>query len=116
MTKLNIDDLTFGELKQISILFNKADNCKLSPYVVGTQYFIRTVTMIVVGKLKAIHDNELVVTDAAWVADTGRFSDALKKGESVINEIEPFPDDVIVGRNAIIDATIWSHDPLRKQK
>jgi len=72
--------------------------------------------MIVVGKLEAIYDNELLLSDAAWVADTGRFSDALKKGEAVLNEIEPFPDEVIVGRNSIIDATIWNHEPLKKQK
>lgn len=116
MTKLNIDDLTFGELKQISNLFNKQESCKPSPYIIGTQYFIRTVTMILVGKLEKVYDDELVLSEVAWVADTGRFSDALKKGESVINEIEPFPDDVIVGRKAIVDATIWGHELLKKQK
>jgi hypothetical protein len=52
--------------------------------------------------------------DAAWIADTGRFADALKSGK--FNEVEPFPDgQVIVGRGAIIDAIQISVTP-REQK
>ena len=85
------------------------------PWVVGQAYLIRTVTMIQTGRLVAVYDKELVLDDAAWVADTGRFYDALSKG--TLNEIEPFPDGpVIVGRGAICDAAIWSHPLPRKQK
>ena len=85
------------------------------PWVVGKAYLIRTVTMIQTGRLVAVYDKELVLEEAAWVADTGRFNDALSKG--TLNEIEPFPDGpVIVGRGAICDAAIWSHPLPRKQK
>ena len=85
------------------------------PWVVGKTYLIRTVTMIQTGRLVAVYDKELVLEEAAWVADTGRFNDALSKG--TLNEIEPFPDGpVIVGRGAICDAAIWSHPFPRKQK
>ena len=85
------------------------------PWVVGKTYLIRTVTMIQTGRLVAVYDKELVLEDAAWVADTGRFYDALSKG--TLNEVEPFPDGpVIVGRGAISDAAIWSHPLPRKQK
>lgn len=57
---------------------------------------------------------ELVLEDAAWIADTGRFADALKKAE--FSEVEPFPDGkVIVGRGAVIDAVEISKAP-RVQK
>jgi hypothetical protein len=74
-----------------------------SPWVIGKHYLIRTVTMIDTGKLVAVTQQELVLEDAAWIADTGRFSDALRS-ES-FNEVEPFPDGrVIIGRGAVIDA------------
>jgi hypothetical protein len=50
-----------------------------------------------------------VLEDAAWIADTGRFSDALKSAK--FNEVEPFPNGrVIIGRGSIIDAVRF--DPL----
>ena|SRR3990167_525754 len=85
---------------------------------VGENYFIRTVTMALCGKLIEVTDKELVLEKASWVADTGRFSDFINNGTlSSSCEVEPFPEgDVIVGRGGIIDATIWKHDLLRKQK
>ena len=73
------------------------------PWEVGSIYLIRTVTMIDTGRLVAVTDKELVLEDAAWIADTGRFSDALRSAE--FQEVEPFPDgQVIIGRGAVIDA------------
>lgn len=70
---------------------------------IGKIYLIRTVTMIDTGRLVAIHQQELVLEDAAWIADTGRFSQAIEKAE--FGEVEPFPSGkVIIGRGAIIDA------------
>lgn len=111
-----IDKLTIKEAKELSNMFGSQGKSNRHPFKIGKNYFIRTVTMIIVGKLEEVLDNELLLSDAAWVADTGRFSDTLKKGESNINEIEPFPAEVIIGRNSIIDATIWEHEVLRKQK
>jgi hypothetical protein len=72
--------------------------------------------MHITGKLKAVYDNELVFSDAAWIADSGRFSDALKMG--TLDEVEPFPfaNDVIIGRGAIVDCTEWAHDLPQEQK
>lgn len=74
------------------------------PWVIGANYFIRTVTYHYTGKLVAVYPTELVLIDAAWIADDGRFMQAVKSG--TFNEVEPFPDgaNVIVGRGSIIDA------------
>jgi hypothetical protein len=70
---------------------------------IGASYLIRTVTMIDTGRLVRVTEHELVLDNAAWIADTGRFMTALLIGE--FNEVEPFPyGQVIVGRGAIIDA------------
>jgi hypothetical protein len=86
-----------------------------SAWEVGKNYLIRTVTMINTGKLVAVTDQELVLEDAAWIADTGRFADALKDTKK-FSEVEPFPDGkVIVGRGAIVDAVKITFLP-REQK
>ena len=51
---------------------------------------------------------------ASWVADSGRFHNALKDG--TLNEIEPFISDVIINRGGIIDVTEWIHDLPKNQK
>ena len=83
------------------------------PFKIGEKYFIRTVTMHLVGKLEKVFENELVLSGAAWVADSGRFYNALNDGEKALDEVEPFIDDVIIGRGALIDMTKWNHNILK---
>ena len=84
-----------------------------SPWCLGKQYLIRTATMTHCGFLVGVYPNELVLEEDAWVADTGRFNEALRTGK--LEEVEPFPDGpVIVGRNSVIDAAIWNH-PLPRE-
>lgn len=113
---MKLDDLTIGEAKQLVAMFTPivtagavsapAEFLKAydpGPWEVGKIYLIRTVTMIDTGRLVAVGPQELVLEYAAWIADTGRFADALKKAE--FGEVEPFPDGrVIVGRGSVIDA------------
>ena len=109
---MNIDNLTIGELKSINQLVGKTTS---SPYEIGKNYAIRTVTMIDVGRLVDVTDQELVLEDASWIPDTGRFHEFLQTGKA--NEVEPFPDGkVIVGRGAIIDGCIWPFDLPRQTK
>ena len=77
------------------------------PWVIGRAYLIRTVTYFALGRLIWAGDRELLLENASWVADTGRFGEALKTGK--LSEVEPFPSQLIVGRGSIVDATEWSH-------
>ena len=96
---------------------NESNESKQSAFIVGEKYFIRTVTMAILGKLEAIFNNELVLSDASWIADTGRFHDFIKLGiYSKDIEIEPFANNVIVNRSSIIDATVWGHNLPREQQ
>lgn len=103
---MKIEELTIGQAREIAALFQsqparpESDD---SHWVVGKPYLIRTVTMTNVGRLVKVTDKELVLEDAAWIADTGRFSDALTKAS--YSEVEPWPDGpVIINRSAVIDA------------
>lgn len=112
--RIMIDDVEYVRKDSIATI-SEQEKSDAYPYEIGKMYFIRTVTFYYVGRLLAVTDKELVLDQCSWVVDTGRFSDALKSG--VVSENEPFPDGkVIVGRGAIIDATIWLSAPLGKQK
>lgn len=121
---LDIEHLTLKQLREINNIFPNLNNdaVKLKfnekenahPYILGKYYFIRTVTMYLVGELRMITEKELVLKNASWVADMGRFHDALKIGE--LNEVEPFINDVILNRGSIIDATEWTHKLPTEQK
>ena len=81
-----------------------------SHWNIGKNYLIRTATMIDVGRLVAVTDHELVLEDASWVADTGRFAKALETSD--FSEVEMFPKgQVIVGRSALIDAVMITKLP-----
>lgn len=87
-----------------------------NPIRVGNAVFVRAVTHYATGRIVEITKDEIVLEDAAWIADSGRFSQALEKGESVLNEIEPFHSPVAIGRGAIVDVTSWPHALPRKVK
>lgn len=97
--------LTMDELKEI--LAAKSGGGLSHSFEVGKAYLIRTVTLYYTGRIERITDSDLFLADAAWIADTGRFSEALKNG--TLNEVEPFRCGVIVPRGGIIDATRWEH-------
>ena len=83
--------------------------------LIGEPVFIRTVTMYYVGRLKEVYEHELVLTECSWVADTGRFHNALKDG--VFSEVEPFvSEEVIVARGGLIDVCHWGHAIPTEQK
>ena len=120
---IDIDDLTVKQLREIGAVAAcvggaapaaTASGASAGPWEIGKIYLIRTVTMIDTGLLVAVTEHELVLEDAAWIADTGRFADAVEKAE--FGEVEPFPAGrVIVGRGALIDAVKIKKSP-RSQK
>jgi hypothetical protein len=100
---MTLDNLTIGEARQLVALFGGAAGNSTGPWELGKVYLIRTVTMIDTGRLVEVTPQELVLEDAAWIADTGRFTQALEKAE--FGEVEPFPAGrVIIGRGSIVDA------------
>ena len=117
---MDIQDLTLKQIREVAALCggstingggSTVDN---SAWEIGKNYLIRTVTMIDTGRLVAVTQYELVLEDAAWVADTGRFAQAVENAE--FGEVEPFPAGrVIVGRVSIIDAVLIKKLP-RSQK
>lgn len=83
-------------------------------WAIGDKYLIRTVTFTYIGKLVGITDTDILLKDASWIPDTGRFHKTLLEGINELVEIEPYPGEVIINRKAYSDASKWNH-PLPKE-
>jgi len=108
-----MQDMKLSDLQKLLQIFNCVNENE-SYWQIGKAYFIRTVTMHLIGKIKSYTDKELLLEHAVWVADSGRFHDALKTGS--LNEVEPFINDVILNRDCIVDASEWTHKIPSEQK
>lgn len=84
------------------------------PFEVGQKWLIRTVTFAVTGRVKAIKGKFLVLEDAAWIADTGRFGECIETGS--LEEVEAVTVDVVVNTDSIVDAYNWKHKLPRETK
>jgi len=108
---IKINEVEYVRKDQLkAVVVEKRDGA----WTIGKNYIVRTVTMMITGRLIHLDDHEMVFQDAAWVADSGRFADALKSGK--LNEVEPFPDEAIIGRGSVVDAALWNHALPRDQK
>ena len=74
---------------------------------VGASVFIRTVTFHYTGRVTSLTPEWIHLDDAAWIADSGRFSAALATG--TLSEVEPYPGPVSIARGAIVDVAPWPH-------
>ena len=83
------------------------------PFAVGKTYFIRTVTYHLLGKVDSIKGNFLVLSDASWIANSGRFGKAIKDGD--LDEVE-FCGDAIVSITSVCDAFPWMHELPKETK
>ena len=80
----------------------------------GKNVLVRTVTNYYTGWLAGAADGYLQLDDAAWIADTGRFSAALATGR--LEEVEPYPGTAFVSQGAVVDVCEWPHDLPRTVK
>ena len=109
---MEIDKLTIGEVKQLTSLLSQQK--EPLPFEIGEAIFVRTVTHYLTGRVVKIVGKFLILEEAAWIADTGRFFDALEKG--TLNEVEPIPGSVRINSDTIVDAFSWKHKLPKDQK
>ena len=89
--------------KDTVIIENKVSVVEGTPFKIKGKYLIRTVTMIYTGLLEKVYNKQLVLTKCAWIADTGRWTQAVKDNDFA--EVEPYPIDteVIINSDTILD-------------
>ena len=73
---------------------------------IGQKVLVRTVTFHMLGEVTGRDGDWLTLKDASWVADSGRFNEALRDGS--LNEVE-FCGDAAVNLAAAVDAFPWPH-------
>lgn len=117
--KINTDELTLGQLKELqAIACGGGVPCgsRRLPMPIGTAVFIRTVTHHYTGRVVDVAEEEVALEDAAWIADDGRFAQAIAEGK--LSEVEPYPDGrrVTINRGAIIDWCEFGSSLPRSQK
>jgi hypothetical protein len=81
--------------------------------LVGGKYFFRTVTYHTVGRVKKIVGKFALLDDASWVADSGRFMNAIKDG--TLEEVEPV-GKAFVNLDTVVDFFPWTHKLPTEQK
>ena len=105
---MNIEDITIKQARELAAIFcQPPPKPTLQPHPLwfpGNRVFLRTVTHHHTGEVVSYDDHEIVLRNAAWIADDGRFANAVATGE--FSEVEPFPDGaiVVIGRGSIVDA------------
>lgn len=78
------------------------------PIPLGEGALLWTVTHMFIGRVHAITPEFVALTDAAWVSDTGRLTQALETG--VPGEVEALGDEVAyVSREGLILVRPWQH-------
>lgn len=92
---------------------NETQSDLASVFELGKAYFIRTVTFHLTGRVVRTAGQFLILEDAAWIADSGRFAQALSKGS--LNEVEPV-GEAIINTGSITDAFPWKHALPKEQK
>lgn len=109
---IEISDETFEKLKD-QLLAEGAVEINSLKDMVGKKFFFRTVTYHLTGKVKKVIGSILELEDAAWIADSGRFADALKTGK--LNEVEPC-GTAFVNIQSLTDFFPWNHKLPTEQK
>jgi len=117
MIQLSVEELRSlirGEVVGGLLVAERPLEQKSHSFEVGKAYLIRTVTMHYTGRVVAVTDSDVVLEEAAWIADTGRYANSLTDG--TLNEVEPYPGQVAVCRGAVVDFCEWKHQLPKVQK
>ena len=109
-----LNGLTLSQIKELSSLAGSVTTPVDGPMseLLGMAVFIRTVTYHYTGRIVRVTPLAVTLEKASWIADSGRFSEAMNSGE--FSEVEPYPNEVTIMIGSIVDYTKWPHPlPLK---
>lgn len=112
MKTITISEETYDSIKDQLQEEEKLDITALNDFI-GKKLYLRTVTYHMVGKVEAVTGKILQLSNASWVAESGRFMDAIKGG--TLDEVEPV-GTWFVNLDATTDFGIWNHALPKEQK
>ena len=109
---LEISDETYEKIKEQLNADELIDVSTLDD-LVGKKFYIRTVTYHCTGKVVKRMGAFIQLEDGAWIADSGRFTQAIKDGD--LNEVEPV-GTMWVNLSSVVDFFPWKHKLPTTQK
>lgn len=109
---IKISEETYQKLKE-QLGQDKVFDISSLDGLVGKSWFFRTVTYHMVGRVTRRLGNFLVLSDASWVADSGRFMGAIKSG--TLSEVEPV-GAAMLNLDTVVDMFPWVHALPDRQK
>ena len=109
---IEVSEETYEKIKEQLSADELVDISNLDD-LVGQKLFIRTVTYHMTGEVTKRMGAFVQLKDAAWIADSGRFSNALKTGD--LDEVEPV-GTMWVNLSSVVDFFPWKHDLPKTQK
>ena len=112
MKTIQVSDETFELIKDQLGTEEKIDIGSLTDLINQT-FLFRCVTYHQVGKVEKILGNIIELSNASWVADSGIFGEALKKG--TLKESE-YVGQAFVNLNTVVDFFPWKHKLPSKSK
>ena len=112
MRTLEISDATYEKIKG-QLTSEESTPSAAYDELIGKQWFFRTVTYHCVGNVIGRMGDFLCMENASWVADSGRFMQAITNG--TLNEVEPV-GPYYVNIKTVIDFFPWNHDLPKEQK
>ena len=102
---VEISDETFEKLKEQLLADGGKEVCTYED-LVGGKFFFRTVTYHTVGEVTKIVGRFAHLKNASWIADSGRFNEAIKNG--TLNEVEPV-GAAFINLDTVVDFFPWTH-------
>lgn len=99
---LMIDDVKYVRADSVQSI--KLPDGDFPPWEIGKSYHIETVTKYFTGILLMVTYQELLIGEASWVCDTGRFNEYVSGSNPIENEPFSRETPVIIGRGSVVDA------------
>jgi hypothetical protein len=78
-------------------------------FLVGQAYYVETFGKFFVGRVSHLTGTTVTLDQAAWVAQTGRYSEFLAKGRADGMEVEPMGDGLELSLAYISVKRPWPH-------
>ena len=102
---IEISDESYEKIKD-QLLADELIDISTLDDLVGQKLFIRTVTYHMTGEVVKRMGAFIQLKNAAWIADSGRFNEAIKNG--TLNEVEPV-GTAWINLSSVVDFFPWKH-------
>ena len=112
MKTIQVSEETYDRIKE---QLEDEETIEVDSYedMIGKQFFFRTVTYHLVGKVTKRIGHFLQLENASWIADSGRFMNAIKEG--TLSEVEPV-GAAFINIESVTDFFPWKHKLPKEQK